>query len=291
MDEARTWFVKMNLDELNALYSSLWMEADKTAALHGMVLGCNGGPCPDGVPDAFKRAWEMAHRWRAEAEAFRASKVVAGKASAAARAEKFGTSQPLRTDAEQLFDECSDDVRTNQEPEPNIQELTIRQPNIHLSISVPFQKGQKGEGSAPVTNEFDERLGDHKESYWMLVAMFGLARNGDPAISVGLYLDAIQGGTSPERIQACAQEHRSGVSGVQFMPQLIDWLKRKVYLTPVLPKMSGVNHGSLQSPGHRTETDRVYVEQLLARKPTAEKAGNDGDDLSGLWEDESRPAE
>ena len=70
MAETRTWFMKLNLDELNALAARLWTESDKAAAFQGIVLGCNAGPCPDEVPEVFKRAWEISIAWRQGAENF-----------------------------------------------------------------------------------------------------------------------------------------------------------------------------------------------------------------------------
>ena len=61
----------MNLDEFNALVASFYSDADRALALQGLTLGCNGGACPNGAPDAFKRACELGLEWRSEAEEYR----------------------------------------------------------------------------------------------------------------------------------------------------------------------------------------------------------------------------
>ena len=95
--EGKTFWVKANLNQLNELASSLWLDSDRAAAFQGLCCGCTGVDCPPGVPDAFRRAWEIGALWRVEAEAYRASRGAGGKASAEARRERTGTAQPFRT--------------------------------------------------------------------------------------------------------------------------------------------------------------------------------------------------
>jgi hypothetical protein len=101
---ARTFWVKANLNHLNELASSLWLDSDRAAAFQGLCCGCTGVECPAGVPAPFLRAWKIGAEWRSEAEVFRASRKQGGEASAKARKDKFGTSQPPRASAEHMFE-------------------------------------------------------------------------------------------------------------------------------------------------------------------------------------------
>jgi len=111
---ARTFYVKANLNELNELNSSLWRDEDRAAAFMGLCCGCTGAECPSGVPDVYLRAWGIGAGWRAEAEAFRATKKNGGLASAREREAKYGTSQPARTQPEHMVE-----PRTYAEHMPN----------------------------------------------------------------------------------------------------------------------------------------------------------------------------
>lgn len=149
----RTWNLRLNLDELNALVSSLFMDSDRAAALQGLTLGCNGGQCPENAPEPFRRACELGTKWRSEADAFKAKRAKGGKASAASRTLKHGTAQPFRIPMEL----CSNTVPSMNEHCPN--QSTIHNPlttvpllrSEHMAqpgdqasceISLPCQKGK-----------------------------------------------------------------------------------------------------------------------------------------------------
>ena len=101
---ARTYYVKANLDHLNELNSSMWLDVDRAAAFMGLCCGCTGAECPPGVPDAYLRAWRIGAGWRMEAEAFRATRKSGGEASARERKAKFGTAQPARPRPEHMVE-------------------------------------------------------------------------------------------------------------------------------------------------------------------------------------------
>lgn len=96
MASPRTWNLRLNLDDFNALTSSLYADADRALVLQGMSLGLNGGALPDGAPSAFCRGWELGHGMRVEAEEFRTAQAERGKSSAAKRLERNGTAQPRK---------------------------------------------------------------------------------------------------------------------------------------------------------------------------------------------------
>lgn len=96
MASSRTWNLRLNLDEFNALVASLYADADRALALQGMTLGANGGALPEGTPSAFSRGWELGHRMHDEAQAFQAAQAERGRASAEKRRERTGSAQPQR---------------------------------------------------------------------------------------------------------------------------------------------------------------------------------------------------
>lgn len=71
MAASRTWNLRLNLDEFNALAASVYTDIDRALLFQGMTLGFNGGECPIGVPSAFARAHQLGADARQEAEAFR----------------------------------------------------------------------------------------------------------------------------------------------------------------------------------------------------------------------------
>ena len=145
-DNTRTYFIRMNLDECNALQMSLWNDTDRLHGFQGMLLGCNGGPSPANAPDAFLRGWEIGYGWRQEAEQFRATRSHGGKASAEARKEKLGTAQPPRTPPEHVFDGCSTDAE--HPPEPNQQPSASNQKTETSSHSPLGPNGAAGDAAA-----------------------------------------------------------------------------------------------------------------------------------------------
>lgn len=71
MSASRTWNLRLNLDEFNALAASVYTDADRALLFQGMTLGFNGGDCPGETPAAFSRAHQFGMDSRQEAEAFR----------------------------------------------------------------------------------------------------------------------------------------------------------------------------------------------------------------------------
>lgn len=90
----RTWKIQMNLDEFNALCGVAFTEADRSALLGGLQLGCNAGTLPEGCSSTLRAAYEVGMGWRMEAEGYKARRSEGGKASAEARKAKYGTAVP-----------------------------------------------------------------------------------------------------------------------------------------------------------------------------------------------------
>ena len=113
MKDKRTWKIQINLDEFNALCGAAFTEAERSALLGGLQLGCNNGTLPEHCSNIVRTAFEAALGWRQETEGFRLKQSGAGKASAEARKAKFGSANPnaVRTDLEH-----SSNLTNNQQP-------------------------------------------------------------------------------------------------------------------------------------------------------------------------------
>lgn len=75
---SRTWNLRLNLDEFNALIASLYTDGDRALALQGLALGMNAGQCPDGAPDSFRRGWEVGSKAREATEEIRRKNAAVG---------------------------------------------------------------------------------------------------------------------------------------------------------------------------------------------------------------------
>lgn len=113
MTQPRTWKIQINLDEFNALCGAAFTEAERSALLGGLQLGCNNGTLPEHCSNTVRTAFDTALGWRRETEEFRLKQSGAGKASAEARKVKFGSANPnaVRTDLEH-----SPNLTNNQQP-------------------------------------------------------------------------------------------------------------------------------------------------------------------------------
>jgi hypothetical protein len=101
-----------------------------------------------------------------------------------------------------------------------------------------------------------------------VVATFGgRAKNPAPKTTARQYVNAIQAGTTAERIQDQAQAQRNTISEEKYMPMLATWLEGQGYLTPDLPKSEGAR--ASKSPAHRSNVDEAYLEDLAKRRADA----------------------
>lgn len=147
MANPRTWNLRLNLDEFNALAASLFTDGDRALALQGLALGMNAGPCPDNVPDSFRRGWTIGSGMRSEADEFRAAQADRGKASAAKRLERNGSAQPQkepgsRTETEPPFEPPFEQwfeppLEPNHNPQSTIQETNNDKQHPHTPRGGP----------------------------------------------------------------------------------------------------------------------------------------------------------
>lgn len=115
----RTWNLRLNLDEFNALAMAAFSDQDRSDILRGLVLGCNAGTPPEQCSLLVQRSFTVGLSWRQEAEDFKGLKALAGKASAEARQNKLGTANP-RANREQVVNGV-----------PTDREQAVNQSTIH----------------------------------------------------------------------------------------------------------------------------------------------------------------
>jgi hypothetical protein len=71
---SRTWNLRLNLDEFNALLTSLFTDVDRAWALQGLGLGANAGQAPEDAPPSFQRGFALGAAMRQETEDYRRMK-------------------------------------------------------------------------------------------------------------------------------------------------------------------------------------------------------------------------
>lgn len=159
----------MNLDELNTLFASAWSSDEKALMFEGLVRGSNGTVAPESAPGPLKEANALALKWRAEAEEFLRKAEEGGKKSAAARASRFGTSQPPSGNSRTPFGDSSNQATSDkrqankeqQEENPNA-EISARDSEAAPAPSSPEKSHTKSKAQAGMERELSlkERLVD-----------------------------------------------------------------------------------------------------------------------------------
>lgn len=161
MSHPRAWNLRLNLDEFNALAVSLYADADRALALQGMTLGANGGSLPEGVPEAFRRGWNLGTRMHQEALEYQALQAERGRASAEKRRQSTGSAQPQR------FEPPFEPVL---EPpfgvSSNLTTIDNRQ-SSELQPTIPEQRGRvrdgSNDGSGRISASEWEPLREHRD--------------------------------------------------------------------------------------------------------------------------------
>lgn len=164
MGVSRTWNLRLNLDEFNALVASLYSDADKALAIQGMMLGANCGALPEGTPPAFRRGWDLGNRMHKEAAAFQEAQAERGRASAEKRRERTGSAQPhkdasrttVRTPLEPPFEPP---FEPNNNPQSTIQETAIQQQPARTARDVLRSSAERREQAEAIYQAYPRRQG------------------------------------------------------------------------------------------------------------------------------------
>lgn len=160
MTASRTWNLRLNLDEFNALAASLYTDADRALVLQGLSLGINGGDLPQGAPASFLKGWEMGHGMRSEAERFRDVQSERGRSSAEKRRERNGSAQPIkpgqsRTEPEPPFEPVFEPpLEPPVEPNHNPQSTILKTTNDKPIPPTPQRGNRAGRATAPTEDEW-----------------------------------------------------------------------------------------------------------------------------------------
>lgn len=122
----RTFFVRLNLDDMAAEIVGLETSEERGQWLEGFLVGSRGKESRDIWPLSKLEGHRFGLSCFHEAESFRDKKSAAGEASANARRQRFGSAQPntIRTPLEQ----CSNTARTDAEQAPNQPTSNIQHP-------------------------------------------------------------------------------------------------------------------------------------------------------------------
>lgn len=122
----RTFFVRLNLDDMAAEVVGLESSEERGQWLDGFLVGSRGKDAREGWPEPKQDGHRFGLSCHHEAESFREKKAAAGEASANARRGRYGSAQPntARTPLEQ----CSNTARTSAEQTPNHPTSNIQHP-------------------------------------------------------------------------------------------------------------------------------------------------------------------
>lgn len=126
----RTFFVRLNLDDMAAEVVGLESSEERGQWLDGFLVGSRGKDAREGWPEPKQDGHRFGLSCHHEAESFREKKAAAGEASANARRGKYGSAQPntARTPLEQ----CSNTVQTSAEQTPNHPTSNIQHPITNI---------------------------------------------------------------------------------------------------------------------------------------------------------------
>jgi hypothetical protein len=75
---ARTWNLRLNLDDFNAAFAVLADDVERGQFLGGMSIGMNSGTARPSAPDPLLEGYALGKAMRDEAEAYRQSQAVKG---------------------------------------------------------------------------------------------------------------------------------------------------------------------------------------------------------------------
>ena len=120
MGIARTWQIRINLDDVNAAVMLMETDAEMAAFARGLVRGLNAGTLKDGASDAYFSGWQIGNDGRTSAEIARLTNQNNGKGGG--RPKNPSVNQSVYQSVNQ-----SVDLSVDQLVNPNHKPLTINE--------------------------------------------------------------------------------------------------------------------------------------------------------------------
>ena len=147
MGIARTWQIRVNLDDINAAVMLMETDAEMAAFARGLVRGLNAGSLKDGASDAYFSGWQIGNDGRTSAEIARLTNQNNGK----------GGGRPKNPSVNQSVDPL-----VNQQVDQSVDPLV--NPN-HKPITINEEQETKNKGGKPPTRS--ARFIPPTESEWL----------------------------------------------------------------------------------------------------------------------------
>lgn len=141
MSRARTWSVRLSVDDMNAALCLLETDEEVASWTRGMMRGLNGGSCKEGASSAYSEGWEIGFRAREKADEIRAERAEIGsvggsKRVANAQAIASPNASPIGTPTAQPERRTNNVERKNKEQEPEAP--TRDEWNEHAAATFPW---------------------------------------------------------------------------------------------------------------------------------------------------------
>lgn len=141
MSKARTWSVRLSVDDLNASFCLLETDQEIAAWVRGLMRGLNAGDCKEGASKEYAEGWEIGRPARERADEIRAERAEVGsvggsKRVANARAIASPTASPIGKPTAQPERRTKNEEQKNKEqgpPAPSRDDW-----NCHASEAFPW---------------------------------------------------------------------------------------------------------------------------------------------------------
>lgn len=85
MSKARTWSVRLSVDDLNASFCLLETDQEIAAWVRGLMRGLNAGDCKEGASKEYAEGWEIGRPARERADEIRAERAEVGSVGGSKR--------------------------------------------------------------------------------------------------------------------------------------------------------------------------------------------------------------
>ena len=186
---ARTWQIRLNLDDVNAAVMLMETDAEMASFARGLVRGLNAGALKDGASEAYASGWEIGNDGRALAEIARLTNRTNGKSGG----------RPKNQSVNQLVNQSVD-------------------PSVHQSVDQLVNPNHK-----PITNNQELKNEEQEQTTKAAKPPARVARFIPPTESEWMeYCTATWGDWHPTSIQS-SWDHYQSVGWMAGKSQIKDW--------------------------------------------------------------------